>query len=72
MHRLAIALALLSFAVRAGAACPTPEAVAKLAADWQAKVPAPPLDPAMSMADAQCGQKLLLAELAKTQGKVVG
>lgn len=72
MHRLAVAVALLSFALRAGAACPTPETMAKLAADWQGKVPATALDPGMSMADALCGQKLLLAELAKTQGKVVG
>jgi 2-keto-4-pentenoate hydratase len=72
MHRLAIAVALISFALPAAGACPKPETMAKLAADWQAKVPATGLDPAMSMADALCGQKLLLAELAKTQGKVVG
>jgi 2-keto-4-pentenoate hydratase len=72
MHRLAVTVALLSFALRAWAACPTPETMAKLAADWQGKVPATALDPGMSMADALCGQKLLLAELAKAQGKVVG
>jgi len=72
MHRAFIAAALISVALPAAAACPTPETMAKLAADWQARVPATGLDAGMSMADARCGQKLLLAELAKTQGKVVG
>jgi 2-keto-4-pentenoate hydratase len=72
MRRPAIAVALLSVALPAAAACPAPETVAKLAADWRAKVPANGLDAGMSMADAYCGQKLLQAELAKTQGKVVG
>jgi len=72
MRRPAIAIALLFGALPAGAACPTPETMAKLVADWQAKVPATGLDAGMSLADGRCGQELLLAELAKTQGKVVG
>ncbi len=72
--RLALLAAtlVLPFAAPAGAACPTPQAVGQLAAAWQAMTPATGLDAAMTMADAYCGQTLLLAELAKTQGRVVG
>jgi len=72
MRRPVIAVVLALVALPAAAACPTPETMAKLAADWRAMVPATGLDAGMSMADGLCGQKLLLAELAKTQGKVVG
>lgn len=68
---LAAALA-LPISPAAFAACPPATTVAALAAAWQAMTPATGLDPAMSMADAMCGQKLLHAELAKTQGRVVG
>ncbi len=54
------------------AACPSPATVAVLASAWQAMTPATGIDPAMSMADAMCGQALLHAELGRTQGRIVG
>lgn len=56
----------------AHAACPAPAAVSELARQWEQRVPAMGVDKDMSLADAKCGQKLLLAELAKSQGKAVG
>ncbi len=56
----------------AHAACPSPDTMAGIARHWQAKTLANGLDKDMSLADAQCGQKLYLQELAKTQGAVVG
>jgi 2-keto-4-pentenoate hydratase len=56
----------------AQAACPAAAVVADLARQWAAMIPASGLDKDMTLADAECGQKLLLQELARTQGKVVG
>lgn len=72
MIRVAVALVLVSASFPALPDCPSPATVARLAADWRAMVPAKGLDAGMSMADGLCGQKLLQAELAKTEGKVVG
>lgn len=72
MIRAAVAFVLVSLALPAAGACPGPETVAKLAADWRAMAPARGLDPAMTLADGRCGQKLLLQELAKSQGRPVG
>ncbi len=66
------AACLLPVAGLAVAACPSAASIGALAAAWQSMTPATGLDPAMSMDDGLCGQKLLLAELAKTQGRVVG
>ena len=71
MRRSLIAL-LLAAALPAFAACPSQATIDQLARDWAAMTPGKGLDKDMSMADAECGRKLLQEELAKTQGKLVG
>lgn len=64
-------LALFAAAAPALAACPTPEAIARLAADWTARMPA--TAPAMeNLADARCAQAALVELLKPSQGAVVG
>lgn len=64
-------LALFAAAAPALAACPDPEAIARLAADWTARTPA--AVPAVeNLADAQCGQAALVELLKPSQGAVVG
>jgi len=60
------------FSVPALAACPPQAVIDRLARDWASMTPSGGLDKDMSMADAVCGRDLLVAELAKTQGKLVG
>ena len=54
------------------AACPSPQVMAGIAQHWQDKTLASGLDKAMSLADAACARQLLVKELARSQGKVVG
>ena len=56
----------------AQAACPSAQTMAAVAANWQAMTPAGGLDKDMSADDARCAQALLLQELAKTQGRIIG
>ena len=71
--RTAICTALLAAAVgSAHASCPSPETMADVARHWQEMTPAAGLDKDMSQDDAQCGQKLFIRELARSQGDVVG
>lgn len=74
MYRVAFAtfVALCFVARSALAACPTPEQVSALAADWLALKPARGLEGGMSAEDGQCGQQRFVAELVKSQGQVVG
>mgnify|MGYP000879275371 CR=1 FL=1 len=77
MRRTAIALLLAaalpaSFAVPALAACPDATVIGRLAADWASMTPSGGLAKDMSMADAECGRDKLVAEIAKTQGRLVG
>lgn len=67
-----VALFAASIAVSAHAACPAPEQVQALAADWAQLKPAKGLNKDMSMEDAVCARGMLVAELARTQGKIVG
>lgn len=71
MRRTVIAL-LFAAALPAFAACPSAAVIDRLAKDWASMTPSGGLDKDMSMADAVCGRDLLVAELAKTQGKLVG
>lgn len=60
----------LAFSVHA--ACPGAEQVAALAADWAQLKPTRGLSKDMPMDDAVCARSMLVAELGKTQGKIVG
>lgn len=60
----------LAFSVHA--ACPGAEQVAALAADWAQLKPTRGLSKDMAMDDAVCARSMLVAELGKTQGKIVG
>lgn len=73
MRRTAIALLLAAtLPAAAFAACPDAAAVQRLAADWASMTPSGGLPKDMSMADAECGRDKLVAEIARTQGKLVG
>ena len=67
---LTAGLFLTSLAVLAD--CPTPEQAARLADDWLNFKPLAGMNSALSVADAQCTQVRLVAELAKRQGPIVG
>lgn len=70
-HALCLALITAAFG-SAQAACPSPETMSAVARQWQEMQPVVGLDKEMSQADAACARQLLVSELAKTQGKVVG
>jgi len=71
--RHALCLTLIMAALgNAHAACPSPETMSAITRHWQDMTPASGLDKEMSLADAACARQLLVGELAKTQGKVVG
>lgn len=61
-----------AFTISAHAGCPTTEQVAALAADWAQLKGVKGLSKDMSMEDALCARGMLVAELGKTQGKIVG
>ena len=68
---LSLAATLLAASV-ATAACPSPEQIDRLVADWQAKRPAGPVAPGMDMADAYCAQDLFVERLKPALGEAVG
>lgn len=61
-----------TLAVSVHAACPGAEQVAALAADWAQLKPTRGLSKDMPMDDAVCARSMLVAELGKTQGRIVG
>ncbi|MCX7166279.1 MAG: hypothetical protein NTV11_08380 [Rhodocyclales bacterium] len=61
-----------AFAFSAHAACPTAEQVAALASDWVQMKPVRGLSKDMPMEDAFCMREMLVRELGKTQGRIVG
>ncbi len=71
-HALLASLLASTFAFSAHAACPSDEQVASLAADLARMTPARGLSKDMPMEDALCMRDMLVKELGKTQGKVVG
>ena len=70
-HALCLTLIMAAFG-SAHAACPASETVSSIARSWQDMTPASGLDKDMSLADAACARRMLVGELARTQGKVVG
>lgn len=58
--------------VAAHAGCPTAAQVSALADDWTRMIPTKGLSKDMPMEDAQCTRRMLVVELGKTQGKIVG
>ncbi|MBI2314202.1 MAG: hydratase [Betaproteobacteria bacterium] len=73
MFARAIAAAWLwFFPVALQAACPPAERVAALASDFLEARPAKSLGADLSMDDARCAQALLVKELQKTHGRIVG
>lgn len=71
-YTLLASLLASTFAISAHAACPGAEQVAALAADWAQMTPARGLSKDMPMEDALCMRDMLVKELGKTQGKIVG
>lgn len=71
-HLFLASLLASTFAFSAHAACPSAEQVAVLAADWAQLKPARGLSKDMPMDDAFCMRDMLVKELGKSQGKVVG
>lgn len=69
---LFVTLLAVAFTVPAHAGCPTAEQVSTLATDWAQMKPTKGLSKDMPMADALCTRDMLVAELGKTQGKIVG
>lgn len=71
--RNVLCLALIMAALgSAQAACPNHETMAAIARQWQEMQPVSGLDKDMSLADAACAWQLLVAELASSQGRIVG
>ncbi|MCG2575786.1 hypothetical protein LZ012_02115 [Dechloromonas sp. XY25] len=56
----------------AQAACPSPESVAALASQWRDMQPISGLDKDMSPTDAACARQLLVGELVRSEGRIVG
>ena len=56
----------------AQAACPSPETMAAVARQWREMQVVTGLDQDMSLADAACARQLLVGELARSQGRIVG
>ena len=71
-HILLASLLASTFAFSAHAACPSAEQVTALAADWVRMTPARGLSKDMPMEDALCMREMLVKELGRSQGKVVG
>lgn len=69
---LLVTLVAAAFTLPAHAGCPTAEQVSALAADWTQMKPIKGLSKDMSMADAICTRDMLVAEMGKTQGTIVG
>lgn len=68
-----LCLALIMAALgSAQAACPSHETMAAVAHQWQEMQPVGGLDKDMSLADAACARQLLVGELARSQGRIVG
>ena len=72
MLRSLIAPLLLTAALQAVAACPPQATVEQLAADWKTMTPSKAVVKDASMDDARCARQMLVAELGKTQGRIVG
>ena len=72
MVRSLIATLLLGASLQALAACPSLASVQQLARDWETMTPSKSVDKDGSMEDAICARRMLVTELAKTQGKIVG
>lgn len=68
---LSLAATLLAASI-AAAACPSPEQIDRLVADWQAKRPAGPVAPDMDMTDAYCAQEMFVERLKPSLGEAVG
>jgi 2-keto-4-pentenoate hydratase len=71
-HAFLASLLATAFAFSAHAACPTAEQVAALASDWVQMKPARGLSKDMPMEDAFCMREMLVKELGKSQGRIVG
>ena len=72
MVRSLTATLLFTATLQALAACPPQASVEQLSRDWAAMTPSKAIDKDGSMDDAICARKMLVAELAKTQGRIVG
>lgn len=71
-HTILVALLAATMVLTGCASCRLEPQINQLAADWAQLKPARGLSKDMSMEDALCGRDLLVAELGKSQGRIVG